>query len=250
MSATATMTMEPIAGAAPRFQARIAGVLYLMCILTGTSGMIINGRLIVSGDAAATAANILAHEPLYRLGFAYDLIAGACYIAVIALLYGLFQPVNRHVSLAAALFGLAGCTCGAVAGLFHLAPLAVLKGAPYLSVFSAKQLQALAYLFIKLRGQTSNIAFVFFGLYCLLIGFLIFRSTFLPRTLGVLMAIAGTCWLTSSFASFLSPPLAALLSPYIAAGGLGEAALTFWLLLIGVNGARWEQQAGVAGTGR
>jgi hypothetical protein len=247
MSATATMTMEPIAGAAPRFQARAAGVLYLMTILTGTSALIINSRLIVSGDAAATAANILAQEPLYRLGFVYDLVAGICYIAVTALLYGLFKPVNRNVSLLAALFSLAGCTCGALSGLFQLAPLAVLKGGPYLIVFSGKQLQALAFLLLKLRGQTSNIAFVFFGLYCLLIGFLIFRSTFLPRTLGVLMAIAGACWLTSSFASFLSPPFATLLSPYIAAGGLGEAALTLWLLVIGVNGSRWEQQARGAG---
>jgi hypothetical protein len=146
-----------------------------------------------------------------RLGSAAGLIAGACYIAVTLLFYDIFKPVNRSLSLLAAFFSLVGCAIGALSP-FHLAP-------PHIN----------------------NL--VFFGFYCLLIGYLIFRSTFLPRILGVLMAIGGLGWLT-----FLSPPLANYLSPYnLAPGILGEGSLTLWLLVVGVNEQRWKEQAGAAG---
>ena len=142
-----------------------------------------------------------------RLGLVAGLIAGACYIAVTLLFYDIFKPVNRSFSLLAAFFSLVGCAIGPLR-LFHLAP--------------------------------SHISpLVFFGFYCLLIGYLIFRSTFLPRILGVLMAIGGLGWM-----SFLAPPLAGYLSPYnLAPGILGEGALTLWLLLMGVNVQRWKEQA-------
>jgi len=234
--------MERIAETSPRFKAKMAGVFYLLTILTGGFALFVGGRLVVSGDAAATAANILAREPLFRLGFAADLIMAACYIAVTALFYELFKPVNRSLSLLAAFFSLVGCAIQAFSSLFDLAPLVVLGGAQYLSVFKAEQLQVLALMFLKLSGQAFNISLVFFGFYCFLIGYLIFRSIFLPRILGVLMAFAGLGWLT-----FLSPPLANYLSPYILApGALGEGSLTLWLLVIGVNSQRWKEQASAA----
>jgi len=201
-------------------------------------------RLVVPNDAAATATNLLAHASLLRLGFASDLIATACYIAVTAIFYGLFKPVNKSVSLLAAFFSLVGCALGAVSCLFHLAPLAVLGSdqSQYLNVFTVEQLQALALMFLKLRIQTANIGIVFFGFYCLLIGYLIFRSTFLPRILGAGMAFAGLGWLT-----FLSPPLANSMFPYILApGAVGEGVLTLWLLAMGVNVQRWNEQASAA----
>jgi hypothetical protein len=234
--------MERIGEASPRFAARIAGVFYLMVFLTAVP-VLAGGRLVVSGDAAATATNILAHEALFRLGWAFNLIATACYIVVTALFYDLFKPVNRSVSLTAAFFSVVGCALGALSGVFQLAPLAVLGGAQYLSVFTVEQLQALALLLLKLQAQAYNIGLVFFGFYCILIGYLIFRSLFLPRILGALMVFAGLGWLT-----FLSPPLANHLSPYILAPGLlGEGSLTLWLLVIGVNAQRWKEQAGAAG---
>jgi hypothetical protein len=149
-----------------------------------------------------------------RLGFAAGLIAGACYIAVTLLFYYMFKPVNRSLSLLAAFVSLVGCTIGPL-GLF---------------VHAASRISPL----------------VFFGFYCLLIGYLIFRSTFLPQTLGVLMAIAGLGWLT-----FVSRPLANYLSPYIYAPGLlGEGALTVWLLVFGVNDQRWKEQASAVGEWR
>jgi hypothetical protein len=237
--------MERIAEASPRCKARIAGVFYLLNGLTyGFAMGSVRGKLVVYGDAAATAHNILAHEPLYRLGFAADLIAAVCYITVTLLLYDLFKPVNRSLSLLAAFFSLVGCAVMALCTLFHLAPLVVLGGAQYLSVFKVEQLQALALMFLKLHAQASSIYMVFFGCYCLLIGYLIFRSTFMPRIVGVFMAIAGLGYLT-----FLSPPLANYLFPHILipAGALGEGSLVVWLLVFGVNVQQWKEQASAAG---
>lgn len=240
---SAVEMIEPIAEASPRFKARIAGFFWLMTILASSFALIVAGRLVVSGDAAATAANILAHETLFRSGTAANLIATACYVAATLLVYELLKPVNRTVSLLAAFFSLVGCAVGAVSSLFEFAPFVLLRGAHYLSVFTVEQLQALAFMFLKLRGQEPNISLVFFGLHCLLVGYLILRSTFMPRIVGALMAFGGLGWLT-----FLWPPLANYLSPYnLAPGILGEGSLTLWLLVIGVNVQRWKEQASAAG---
>ena len=234
--------MKPIGETSPRLKARIAGVFYLLEMLTGGFAILfVGGRLFVSGDAAATATNILAHLSLFQLGFAANLIQFACYVAVTGLFYDLLRPVNRGLSLLAAFFSLVGCTIGAVSCLFYFAPVVILGGAQYLNVFKVEQLQALALMFLKLYGQCFNISFVFFGFYCLLIGYLIFRSTFLPRILGAGMAFAGLGWLT-----FLSPALAHHLVPYILAAGIGEISLTLWLLVAGVNAQRWKEQASAA----
>jgi hypothetical protein len=233
--------VESIREASPSLKARIAGAVYLLEMLTGGFALFVAVKLFVSGDAAATATNILAHDSLFRLGAAANLLQFACYTAVTGLFYGLFKPVNRNLSLLAAFFSLVGCTIGAVSCFFEFVPLIVLGGAHYLSVFNLEQLQALALLFLKLYGQFFNGSFVFFGFYCLLIGYLIFRSIFLPRILGVGMAITGLGWLT-----FLWPPLTAYLSPYILIVGIGEVSLTLWLLVAGVNAERWKQQARAA----
>ena len=240
---TALVT-EPITEPSPRFKARLAGFFYLLTILTGTFAFISGAKFIVSGDAAVTASNILANESMFRLSFASNLIAGVCYIVVAVLLYGLLKPVNRTLSLLAAFLSLAGCASGALVGLFHLAPLTVLGDAPYLSTFNVDQLQSLAYLSLRLEGIGHHISMTFFGFYCLLIGYLIFKSTFMPRLVGMLMMLAGLGWLTNSFSNFLSPPFAKALSFYSAIpGGIGETTLCLWLLVMGVNDERWKEMA-------
>jgi uncharacterized protein DUF4386 len=232
--------MERIAEASPRSKARIAGVFYLLTILTRMFvETFVRNQLVVSDDASATATNILAHETLWRWGFAADIIAFASYVVLTALLYELFRPVNRSLSLVAAFFSLVACVVQAISSLFHLAPLVLLGGAPYLKVFTAEQLQALALVFLRLRAAAyHNIGLVFFGLYCLLVGILILRSTFLPRIFGVLMVLAGL-----SYVLFLSPPFARSLQPYILVfPGVGQISLTLWLLVIGVNVQRWKEQ--------
>jgi hypothetical protein len=233
--------MERMAEASTHPRARITGIVYLLYFLTAVFGEFFMRGLLVSGDAAATANNVLAHQPLFRLGLATGLIATACYVAVTALFYDLFKHVNRSLSLLAAFFSLVGCAILAFASLFRIGPLVVLGGGQYLSAFKVEQLRALAFLFLELYGQAVNICFVFFGVYCLLIGYLIFKSAFLPRILGVLMAFAGLGWLT-----FLSAPLANYLSPYIQVLGVfAEGSLMLWLLVMGVNVAKWEEKASV-----
>jgi hypothetical protein len=234
---------ERIAETSPQVKARIAGAFYLLVFLVAGGGFVLGGGLVVSGDAATTAANVLAHEASFRLAaIAADVVGGACYVVVTVLFYELFKPVNRSLSLLAAFFSLVGCAVGAFSAVLHLSPLYILGGVPYLSVFTAQQLEAAALMLLKLYGQTQNIALVFFGFYCLLIGYLIFKSTFLPRVLGLLMAFAGLGWLTNLWA-----PLASSLFPYnVAPGLLGEGALTLWLLTMGVNAQRWNERAGLS----
>jgi hypothetical protein len=229
-----------ISGASPRLKARITGALYLLTVLTGIFAQgFVSGRLVVDGDAAATATNILTHRGLFQLGFAVYLIEMACQIAMTALFYDLLKPAGKSVSLLAAFFGLTGCVIKIISRVFFIAPLIVLGGAHYLSVFSAEQLQALALLFLKVNDRGAALALVFFGFYALLTGYLIIRSSFLPRILGVWSVFGGLGWL-----SFLYPPLGYRLFPYIAALGiLGATALILWLLVFGVNEQRWKEQA-------
>src|SRR5438477_11760149 len=174
----------------PRFKARITGGLYLLTMLTGIFAQgFVSGRLVVDGDAAATATNILTHRFLFELGFTVYLIEMACQIAITALFYDLLKPAGRSVSLVAAFLGLAGCVIKTFSRLFYIAPLFILAGAHYLSVFIPEQLQALSLLFLKINDHGAAIALAFFGFYALLTGYLIIKSTFLPRILGVLSVI-------------------------------------------------------------
>jgi len=235
---------DRITEASLRFKARLAGVFQLLEAVTAACpGVFILDRLVVAGNAAATAANILGHERLLWLGFASLLIGVACHIAWALLMYELLKPVNRSVSLLAAFVVLVCCAMQAIASLFYLAPLIILQGGSSLSAFTAEKLQALALMFVKLNNYANDINLVFFGLWCILTGYLIFRSTFLPRFLGVLLAIGGLGWVT-----YLYPPLAYhLFIPYIAAASaLGEIPLELWLIVMGVNAKRWQEQASAA----
>jgi len=224
----------------PKAKARLAGVFEALEGFTSAWGQVtVLGQLIVVGNAAATAANILQHETLFRLGFASSLLGVVFHLAWAFLFYQLFRPVNRSVSFCALLVILVGCTIQAVTALLYLTPLLVLTAGSSLSALTQQQLQALAYMFLKLNGLTFDTYLVFFGLWCVLTGYLIVRSTFLPRILGVLLVIDGFGGMT-----FMSPPLGHYLFPIIAvACGLAEFPLQLWLLIFGVNNERWKAQA-------
>ena len=230
----------------PRLKARIAGACWLLCIVAGMVGFIAGGPLIVANDAAATATNILANESLFRFGFAANLISGLSYVGVTVFMYYVLKPVSRSLSLLAAFFGLAGVAIGGVAWVSNLVPLTLLHGDQYLTALTASQLQALSLAALKLQTHVFFIGMVFFGIQCISIGYLVARSSFLPRILGVLLGLGGTCYVIASFANFLLP-LGARLMPFVVPVALiGEGSLTVWLLIKGLNEQRWYEQANAA----
>jgi hypothetical protein len=240
---SAAVITRRIAGASPRSKARWAGVCEALEGVTSSFGQVlVLGRLVASGDAAATAARILAHQPLYWLGFASSVAGVGLHVAWVFLFYELFKPVSRSLSLLSAFVGLIVCAVQAVTALLYIAPLLVLQGGSSVSALTTPQLQALAAVFLKLNAYAFDLDLVFFGFWCVLTGGLIFRSAFLPRLLGVLLAIDGVGWLI-----YMYPPLAYRLFPFIAgASGLAEIPLQLWLLVMGVNAARWKEQAAAA----
>jgi len=208
--------------------------------------VVVLGKIVVGGSAALTAASFLGHERLFWVGFVSCVLGVAFHTAWVALFYELFQPVHRTLALTAAFFGLVTCGMQAVAALLYLGPMLVLKGGSSLSALPAEQAQALAMVLLKLNGHAFNVDLVFFGFWCVLAGFLIFRSTFLPRILGILLMIDGLGWIT-----FILPSLGSSLFPFVAgASALAEIPLQFWLIVFGVNPERWKEQAAAAAPDR
>ena len=219
-------------------------MLYLLIIAAGLfAEAFVRSRLIVPADAAATAANILAHRTLFRVGMAADLSTFLCAIPLTVILFALLRPVNKHVALVMLLFNLAQDAIGGMNALNTYRPLQLLGGADYLNVFSPEQLQAMALLALRTHSVGFGIALMFFGASCLALGYLIFKSGFFPGILGILMAIAGACYLTNGFLSILSPSLASIL--VLLPAFVGELALALWLAVKGVDVPKWNEKAGV-----
>jgi hypothetical protein len=224
----------------PRARARTAGALYALEGAASAFGALhVVSDVTVAGNGQATAANVLSHQPLMWLGFALALVAVACHITYSVIFYELFTPVSRTLSLVALAFSLIAAASQAGAALFQAAPLLVLRNAGYLNAFAIKQRDALALAFLNLNMQAFDIYLVFFGLWLAMIGYLIVRSAFIPTIVGVLATCGGLCYLV-----LLAPPLAHYLYPYyLAPDAIGEPVLLLWLLIVGLNPARWHQQA-------
>ena len=239
-----------IAAASPRRLARIAGGLYLINIVAGGFAIgYVPAAIVVPGNAAATAHNILAHELLYRLGLAVHIFILPLNIPLAVIFFDLFKVVNRRLALLVLFFSLVGTAVEAAYVLNAFTPLILLDSARSTTALTAEQLQAQVSRPLELQVIGYNLGQVFYSGYLLVAGYLIVRSTFLPRVVGVLLAIGGICYLVYSFADFLSPGFAAHLVPYIQApSGIGELSLCLWLLVVGVNAQRWKEQASKAAT--
>ncbi|MFL5483264.1 MAG: DUF4386 domain-containing protein [Gemmatimonadaceae bacterium] len=220
---------------------RAIGILWLVYVVVGIPSLYLLKGIVVTGAAVATAQNILAHPALFQASASIDLVANALYIALTACLYGLFRPVNRSFALTAAFFSLTGCIVQIVAGLLRIVPPIILGDAHLASAFTAAQLQSSVMLGLALYSKAFFISFPLFALFELVTGYLMLKSTFVPRWLGVWWVIAGVFWLI-----FLWPPLAVLVQRYIIAlGGPTEIAFAVWLIVKG-NDAWGRRQMSTA----
>ena len=223
----------------PRLLGRIIALLILIIIVTGIFAQsFVSDRLITSGDAATTARNILANQGLYRLGFTVFLIEMVAQVAQTALWYVLLRPVNRTIAVTGAFIDLAGGVMKTFARVFYIAPLGVLLS-PALRGFTPEQVESIALVLLQINNRGAATAVAFFGFSITLRGYLIFRSTFMPRWLGVLTLISGLGWLT-----YLYPPLGSrAFLPVVLFTLLSLALMIVWLLFFGVSEEKWNDCA-------
>jgi hypothetical protein len=226
----------------------MAGVLYLINIVGGAFAIsIVPAMLLVAGNAAATAHNIQTHELLYRSGLAVHVVVTVTNVPLALIFYELFKVVNRGLALLDVFFILVATAIEAAGLVNQFAPLVLLGSGPYASALPAAQLQALAYIPWNLSSIEYSLHTVFFAFDIITMAYLVLRSTFLPRAIGVLLAIDSLAYLVYSFTYFLAPGFAAQLVPWIQFPALiGEGSLCLWLLLVGVNVERWEKRASAA----
>lgn len=231
----------------PQVYARIGGVLYLLIIGLGIFGeAFVRNRIVVSGDPAATAANITSMESLWRFGLAAEFFALICTITLAMIYFVLLKPVSKELNLLATFFRLVSIVVEAVAALCLVAALFPLGNAASLKAFTPEQLYALASLAIKTHSYGFSISLLFLGCTFLIHGYLIFKSGYLPKALGILIQVAGVCYLTNSLALILYPAVAnqvflAILVPVFVA----ELSLCLWLLVKGVNIRKWKERVGM-----
>jgi hypothetical protein len=231
----------------PQFYVRLGGLLYLLIIGLGLFGeLMVRGSLVVPADAAATAFNIAASPTLWGLGIVGDLTMQSLDIPMIVLFYMLFKRVSVGLNLAATFFNLIQTAMLVANKLLLVIPLLLLSGAAATSVFSSEQLAAWSSLAIGLHGYGFGIGLIFFAFACLLRGYLIIKSGLFPAFIGVMLALAGVCYLINSVVLLLAPDLASLLFPWIMLPVLvGELALSLWMIIKGVNMQKWQQKAAI-----
>lgn len=219
--------------------ARIGGALILVSIVVGGFGEgVAPSLLVVAGDAAATAHNVVSSDLLLRAGFAAYLVEALCDVALTAVFYLLLRPVSMALALFAVLFRLMATATFAFAEVFYFAPSVILKGDSYLRAFTADQLNSLALLSFNVSDVGGDMSLSFYGLGSVLLGYLMFRSGYVPRFVGAAFAFGGLCFIARTFAWVLIPavPTAILQLPMI----LALLVLAVWFLARGVDASRWE----------
>ncbi|MCK6623185.1 MAG: DUF4386 domain-containing protein [Calditrichaceae bacterium] len=227
----------------PQIYARTGGLLYLFIIVAAGFGeLFVRNRLIVWGDAAATANNILGSETLFRVGLAGEMLTCVCDVALAMILYVLLKPVNRNLALLGAFFRLTFIAIYGVTKLFEIAALVALGGADSLKFLEPQQLYELAYMSLRVHSLGYGASLLFFGFCCILFGHLIQKSGYLPGIIGILLAIAGYGYAIFSVAQMAAPAFAAkyLFQWIILTAFVAETGLCLWLLVKGVNIPKWK----------
>ena len=215
---------------------RFAGLLYVLASMVGSFAMgYVPGKLIVHGNASATANNILTHETLFRLGIEGNIIGQAGFIFVALALCDLLKGVNRRHALPMVLLIVVSAPIAFANELNSIAALVLVRGADFLSIFEKGQRDALAMLFLNLHHYGFVVAEVFWGLWLFPLGLLVYRSRFLPRFLGIWLIFAGVAWVLLSLTGLLLPQYQDKLDSYCQPAFFGEIAFMFWLLIIGAK---------------
>jgi hypothetical protein len=216
---------------------RVVGVLLILSIVGGWFGEMYVPSVIMTGDAAGTANQLRQHEGLFRLGFAAYLTEAFSDLVLAWLFYVLLRPVHRQLALLSAFFGVVSMSLFAVTQMFHFCAPVFLSGRKYLMAFSPDQLEAFATLFLSLYGRLSGLFMLFYGTAWIIRGYLTFKSGYLPRFLGVLMVVAGVGFVAKNITKVLAPAFSwdVLLAPMF----LNAVVLAIWMLVRGVDGAKW-----------
>lgn len=216
--------------------ARTAGFLYLIYIIVHVAADVIGrSKIIVYGDAALTARNILASAWQFRVGFMLDLLAAVLFLLTAWALYKLLKPVNKTMALLFLLLNAGGVALQAASDLFLPVSQMILSGADYLKVFQPDQLQALAMSFLYLYKNGFMIAQIFYGAWLFPLGYVVFKSGFLPKILGVVLMIHCCTWLMNSLQFFLFPGFTAIAYVSYPLGFIAEFGLSLWLLIVGAR---------------
>ena len=215
--------------------ARRAGALYLLFMIVGLIDMFGFTGFLVAGDATATALSISAHQLSYRVGMLTDLVALLLFIVLVVSLYRLFEGVDPWHAVLMVILVSVGVAVGLANLLTKIAPLILLSGADYLSVFSRPQIDALVLGALSLNSEGNTVAAVFWGLWLLPFGILVIRSDHFPRVLGVLLLVAGAAYLTTSITSIILPAYGEAVSQAATPLLLGEFPIIFWLLIKGAK---------------
>lgn len=218
-----------------QIQARITGLLYLIFMATLSFSMFIQSKFSVHGDTAVTARSILASEWLFRVGFMSEMVACVFFLLAAWALFVLLKPVNKSLALLFLLLNLGGVAAGCFNTLNQVAALLLLSGSNSLKVFPADQLQSLATLFLNLHTNGYTITQIFFGAWLFPLGYLVFKSGFLPRILGILLFIDGFAVLIWFFQFFLFPGYEVITYPCLAESLIAEFGLGLWLLIMGIK---------------
>jgi len=228
-------TCQKIADQSPRKTARMAGFFYLMFIITLVSASYFRSRIIVFGDTAATANNIMASQELLRLGFVTELLSAVFFVLAAWAIYVLLKPVNKNIALLFLLLNLGGVAIECINALNLFAALQFLSGANYLSVFQTDQLQAMAMSSLNLYTNGFMIAQIFFSTWLLPLGYLVYKSRFLPKFLGILLILDFFGILIWFLQFFLLPEYGILSYPGLAISFIAEISVSLWLLIMGVK---------------
>ena len=228
-------TTNPIADLSPRKTARMAGFFYLIFVLTTVLASYIRGRFILSGDAVATANNIVSSQGLFRVGFVTELVSAVFFLLAAWALYVLLKPVNKDLALLFLLLNLGGVGIECLNMLNLFTALQLLLDVGFINVFSAGQLQAQALICLNLYKNGFIIAQIFYGTWLLPLGYLVFKSSYLPRLLGILLMFDFFGVLFWFFQFFLFPSYAVVSYPSYVVGFIAEVSLSLWLLMKSVK---------------